>query len=145
MEYVKIFHLFFLFPYFAMLTQPIQLHHGFNSTINTTKQNSNVHLLHAPSKLRLTPWKYHNINSCKQLFKKITKIQTSSMMYLWPYYYLKLFPHKTLVIISAHEKHFHCSTSHYKCYLKWCLPTGKPISHWCRKSYGILWFRSCEF
>jgi len=38
-----------------------------------------------------------------------------------------------------------CSTSHYKCCFKWCLPTGKPISHWRRKSYGILWFRSCEF
>jgi len=39
------------------------------------------------------------------------KIQTSSVMYLWPYYYLKLFPHETttLVIISAYEKHFHCS------------------------------------
>jgi len=109
MEYVKIFHLF-SFSFFAMLTQHIQLHHGFNSTSNTTKQNPNVHLLHAPSKLRLTSWKYHNINSCKQLFKKITEIQTSSMMYLWPYYYLKLFPHKTttLVIISAHVKHFHC-------------------------------------
>jgi len=107
MEYVKIFH---LFSFFAMLTQHIKLHHGFKSTSNTTKQNPNVHLLHAPSKLRLTPWKYHNTNSRKQLFKKIMKIQTSSMVYLWPYYYLKLFPHKTtLVIISAHEKHFHCS------------------------------------
>lgn len=28
-----------------MLTQHIQLHHGFNSTNNTTKQKPNVHLL----------------------------------------------------------------------------------------------------
>jgi hypothetical protein len=49
------YFIFFLFPFFAMLTQHIQLHHGFNSTSNTTKQNPNVHLLYAPSKLRLTP------------------------------------------------------------------------------------------